>query len=106
MFEIQASQLAARRGGNAEIKAFARQMVYDHTASSAALRTAIHGQSGLTLPTALDSDHQHMLDDLTNASFADFDQKYIDQQTHAHQAALDLLHNYAEHGDNDALKTF
>ncbi len=106
MFEIQASRLAVRRGGNAQIKAFANQMIHDHTASSAALRTAIHGQTGLTIPTALDDDHKHMLDDLTNASAADFDQKYIDQQTHAHQDALDLLNNYSQHGDNDALKTF
>src|SRR5262249_8281674 len=84
----------------------ARQMVHDHAASSAALRMAIRGQTGLTLPTALDSDHQNLLADLTHASAADFDQKYVDQQTHAHQEALDLLHNYAEHGDNDGLKTF
>jgi putative membrane protein len=106
MFEIQASRLAARRGGNAQIKAFANQMIHDHTASSAALRTAIHGDANLPLPTALDDAHKHMLDDLTNASAADFDQKYIDQQTHAHQDALDLLTNYGQHGDNDALKTF
>jgi putative membrane protein len=106
MYEIQASRMAERRAGNAHIKAFATQMVRDHTASSAALRAAIHGQSGLSLPAALDSDHQNMLKELTDASAADFDQKYVDQQTHAHQDALDLLENYAQHGDNDALKTF
>ena len=106
MFEIQASRLAQRRAGNAQIRTFAQSMIHDHTASTAALRTAIHGQSGLTLPTALDDDHQHMLDDLTNASAADFDQKYVDQQTHAHSDALNLLQDYGQRGDTDALKTF
>jgi putative membrane protein len=106
MFEIQAAQLAETRG-NTAVKPFARQMVTDHRASTAALRTALQGQAGLpALPTALDADHQNMLNDLRNANAAEFDQKYVDNQTHAHQDALRLMQNYAQNGDNAALKTF
>src|SRR5262245_33342015 len=68
MFEIQAAQLATTRG-NTAVKAFARQMITDHRASTVALRAALNGQTGLpALPTALDQDHQNMLDELRNAS--------------------------------------
>ncbi len=106
MFEIQAAQLAQTRG-NTAVKAFARQMLIDHRASTVALRAALHGQTGLpALPTALDQAHQNMLTDLRNASAAEFDQKYADNQTSAHRDALSLLQNYAQNGVNAALKTF
>lgn len=107
MFEVQAGQLAQTRGGNAAIRAFARQMVQAHTATTAAMKAALQGQSGLPAPpTALDQDHQNMLNDLRNASAAEFDQKYIDNQTHAHEDALNLMNGYAQTGDNAALKAF
>ena len=106
MFEIQAGQLASTRAQNADIKAFARTMVHDHRATTAQLTTIVHGVDGVTLPTALDDEHTSLLNDLRNASAADFDQKYVDQQTHAHANALDLMQNYSQHGDNSALQAF
>jgi putative membrane protein len=107
MFEIQAGRLAETRGGNSAIKAFGRQMVQDHTATSSALQAALRGQTGLpTPPTALDQDHQNMLNDLRNASAADFDQKYTDNQTHAHEDGLNLMQDYAHNGDNAQLRQF
>ena len=43
---------------------------------------------------------------LKNASGADFDRAFIDQQKQAHQKALDLLRQYQAGGDNQALKDF
>ncbi|MFZ2029667.1 MAG: DUF4142 domain-containing protein [Vitreimonas sp.] len=106
MYEIQASQLANRRAGNAQIRTFAQTMVHDHTATSTQLRGIVRGHADLPLPTALDQAHQDMLRDLTNASAAEFDQKYIDQQTHAHEDAEHLLTDYAQGGDNPDLRSF
>ena len=106
MFEIQASQLAVRRAQNASIRAFATQMVHDHTATTAQLRTIVHGHADLPLPTALDQAHTDMLTELRNANAAEFDQKYVDQQTHAHEDAEHLLSDYSHNGENDALKGF
>lgn len=106
LFEMQAGELAQTRG-NTAVKAFARQMVHDHRATTAGLQAALHGQTGLPAPpTALDQDHQNMLNDLRNANAAEFDQKYVDNQTHAHQDALTLMQNYARSGDNEALRMF
>ncbi len=107
MFEVQAGQLAQTRGGNDAIKNFARQMVTDHRATASAMQAALHGQDGLPPPpTALDQDHQNMLNELRNAGAAEFDQKYVDNQTHAHQDALNLMQDYAQNGDNATLRQF
>ena len=107
MFEVQAGQLAETRAGNSAIKSFAQQMVHDHRQTTAALEAALRGQDGLPAPPGgLDQDHQNMLNDLRNANAAEFDQKYVDNQTHAHQDALNLMQDYAQHGDNAALRAF
>ncbi len=106
MYEIQASRLANRRAQNREIKTFAQQMITDHTATTTQLTGLVRGLSGVNLPTALDQKHQDLIAALTNASAADFDQVYVDQQTEAHENALDLLQRYGQTGDNDALRGF
>ena len=47
-----------------------------------------------------------MIDDLNKAAAADFDQTYMNQQTMAHQATLDLMSGYAGGGDVDTIKAF
>ena len=106
MYEVQASRLAVRRAGNAQIRSFAQTMIHDHTATTTQLRGLVRGHDDLPLPTALDQQHQDMINELTNANAAEFDQKYVDQQTHAHQDAESLLTGYARDGDNADLKNF
>jgi putative membrane protein len=107
MFEIQAGQLAEKRATNPDVKAFAAMMVRDHTKSSAALKKAIadSGQN-ITLPTALPSDKQTALNDLTNADVQAFDRRYMEGQVDAHQQALNLLQRYAQDGDVPAIKAW
>jgi len=107
MFEISAAKLAATRATDADVKAFAKMMVADHTKSTEALKKAItdSGQA-LTLPTILPDDLKDKLDDLTKADAKDFDANYMDNQVDAHQAALDLMQRYAQDGDVAQIKTF
>jgi len=107
MFEVQAGQLARERSRSAEIREFAQQMVTVHTDSTAQLRTAIAGVTPApALPTALDANQQAKLDALRAAQGDAFDQMYLDQQTEAHENALTLFRNYAEHGDTAAVRAF
>lgn len=107
MFEIEAAKVALDRSTNADVKAFAKQMVEDHTKAAEALKAAI-AESGqaLNLPLALKDDMQAKVNDLKNASADDFNKMYISGQVDAHQNALNLLKRYAEDGDVAALKTF
>src|ERR1700709_873501 len=55
MFEIQSSE-AALNSGNASVKAFAQQMIADHTRTTTELKAAISaGNMKATLPTAMNS---------------------------------------------------
>ena len=105
MYEIESGKLAADRAASADVKSFAAQLQTDHSKSAADLKAAAQG-AGITVTPALDAEKQGMLDALKAAKGDDFDRLFIDQQTTAHQKALQLLQNYASAGDKDALKAF
>jgi putative membrane protein len=107
LYEIQSSQLALGKAQSAQVKAFAKQMIAEHTATTNQLKAlAAKQEVGRALPTELDPRHKAMLDALKGASGASFDKAYIDQQTTAHQEALLLHGNYASKGQFDDLKAF
>ncbi|MBS0505063.1 MAG: DUF4142 domain-containing protein [Proteobacteria bacterium] len=106
LFEIESSKLAQAQGSDAKVKDFAAMLVKDHTKSTADLK-AIAAKEKIDLPPpALDADNQGKLDALKAVKGADFDKLYISQQIPAHEAALQLMQNYAATGDNEAVKGF
>ncbi|MDP8915640.1 MAG: DUF4142 domain-containing protein [Pseudomonadota bacterium] len=105
MYEIEASRLALERAESAQVREFAQAMIDAHTRTTTEAKAAIQAQNlTVTLPTALDGEHQGMINDLRGASGEEFDQRYLDQQTHAHQEALDELEDHARDGANAAFK--
>ncbi len=103
MYEIQAAQIAEKRAKTKDIQAFAKMMVTDHTKSTAMMKPLIQA-AGQTPPDKLDNRRQGFLDHLTQASDADFDKVYVDQQVAAHQETLDLMNGYAKDGSDAGLK--
>src|SRR3546814_3043449 len=61
MTEIAAAKVAVAKSGNPEIKNFANKMIKDHSQADNELK-ALAKKKGVTLPTALDKDHQDKLD--------------------------------------------
>jgi putative membrane protein len=105
MFEIQSSQLALEKQPDKDTKPFARRMVKDHEKTSKELKALIDsGKVKATLPTALDSAHQKLLDDLKAKSGKDFDAGFDQAQVKGHQDAVALFEAYAKGGDNADLK--
>jgi putative membrane protein len=104
MFEIQSNKLAEDKG-NASEKAFATQMVTDHTKTSTELKGLISGgKDKEALPTALDSSHQSKLDKLKGENGKDFSSDFNSMQVSAHKDAVSLFERYAKGGDTPALK--
>ena len=104
-FEIAAANLARDKAGSADIKSFAAMMFEDHTASTAKIKKA-SGEAEPRIvpdPTLTDSLNAK-LDDLKKLSGANFDKEYASQQVDAHQSALSLLTDYADHGEVASLK--
>jgi putative membrane protein len=105
MFEIQSSQLALSKEADADTKPFAEKMVQDHQKTSTELKALVDGgKVKARLPTALDSQHQKMLDELKGKNGKDFDASYDQTQLKAHQDAVTLFEAYAKSGDNAELK--
>jgi putative membrane protein len=105
MFEIQSSQLALSKEADADTKPFAEKMVQDHQKTSTELKALVDGgKVKATLPTALDSQHQKMLDELKGKNGKDFDASYDQTQLKSHQDAVALFEAYAKSGDNAELK--
>lgn len=103
MYEIQAGEIAQRKGQSATVKEFGKMMVADHTAMSNVMKPLITA-AGQTAPTGLDERRKGMIDNLNAAAAGDFDKVYLDQQEAAHNEALALMRGYAENGDDAGLK--
>ncbi|GAB1584060.1 DUF4142 domain-containing protein [Phyllobacterium phragmitis] len=106
MFEIESSKLAAERTDDAT-KAFARQMIQDHQKTTTELKQLVDsGKVKATVPTAMTSDHQEMLDELKGLEGEAFTEQYRSDQVDAHEDAVDLFQRYAKEGDNADLKAW
>ena len=103
LFERQEGQLMSS-SRNRDVARFARQMVRDHSNSTAMVKAAAM-RSGLhPRPPMLDGDMRRNLAMLRAARGADRDRLYIRQQKQAHQDALMLHQGYANGGDRPALR--
>jgi putative membrane protein len=105
-FEIQSSQLAQKNAKSAELRAFADQMIADHTKAAAEFKTALQ-EAGITPP----NDSMGVMDlakyeklHLTTAN--SFDGAYAKAQLDAHEKAVALFRDYAQTGQTQALKEF
>ena len=94
MFEIQSNKLA-ENNGNTQEKAFAAQMVNDHTKTSMEPKGLVSsGKVKEELLTALDSSHQRKLDKLKGESGKDFSSDFNAMQVSAHKDAVSLFERY------------
>jgi putative membrane protein len=101
MFEIQSSQLALTKQPDADTKPFAEKMVLDHRKTSSELKGLVDsGKVKGKLPTALDSEHQTILDELKAKDGKEFDRQYDQIQLTAHREAVSLFDAYSKNGEN------
>lgn len=101
MYEIESSRLALQRTRVPMHRMHAEMMIRDHTNTTNQLKAAA-ATAGLGVPMTMLPMHQAMLADLSRAT--DFDGVYHQQQVLSHEQALALHGNYAQRGDNPALR--
>jgi putative membrane protein len=106
-FELAAAREAMQRSSSSNVKAFAAMMLRDHASSTAELQKALASAGEpLSAPQAPPASLQSKLAELGQAPPAAFDRAYLESQLGAHGAAVALLQDYAQNGDNVALKAF
>lgn len=101
-FEIAAAEIAATNASSQAVKDFAREMIKAHTESTAKIKAAA---GALVADATLTADQKEDLAELRAKKGPEFDESYIDDQVDAHQDALAMMRDYAEHGDTASLKT-
>jgi putative membrane protein len=106
--EIAAGKIAQTKASNADVKAYAREMVTAHTAmdKKGASITGATGASNAAIRDSVVSANQAMASQLQSAnSGADFDRAYIEGQVMAHQNTLNFLQAAQNQAQNAELKS-
>jgi len=84
MAEVELGKLAQTKATNQQVKAFAQQMVTDHTKANNEL-IDVAKLKNITLPSAPGADEQKVLADLTKKSGKDFDKAYVNAMVDDHK---------------------
>ena len=107
IYEIQSAELALNKATDEQTKAFAQQMIKDHTKTTNDIKGMVQsGKVAANPPATLDDKHQRMLDRLKAMEPAQFTQEYHREQVIAHQDAVAMFGQYAKDGDNATLKAW
>jgi putative membrane protein len=104
LYENQSSQLAQSRAQSPAVRDFAQMMIADHANTTRQLSAAAQATGMGPLAPALLPMQARMMEQLRAAPAGGFDRLYLDQQVQAHQMALSLHSNYAQHGDTPQLR--
>jgi putative membrane protein len=108
--EIAEGKIATTKATNAKVKAFARQMVTDHTAmlnegNSFAKKNNITPDSTKNDVIDLQKSAMDEVKDLqTKAKGADWDKDFVDKEIDGHKKVLDQLQNFQNSTTNAQLK--
>lgn len=90
MLEVAASRMALEKSSNAEVKAFAEQMIADHGKANEAVK-ALAAARNVALPAEMLATHKAEIDTLARLEGAAFDQAYaqrIGVQSHMNAVML------------------
>jgi putative membrane protein len=105
MAEVEFGKLAQEKGSDAKVKEFAAMMVKDHGMANEEL-SSIAKMKNITLPAALDNEHDKKLEELKSKSGKDFDKAYVMAMVEGHQKTLDLMTDGATNCKDSDLKAF
>ena len=93
--EILLGTDAQQKAANADVKAFAKTMVTDHTKLNQEL-TSLAGEHGAALPKDLTKDNQQLIDRLSRLSGTDFDKQYMSAMISGHEQAVTAFEERAK----------
>ncbi|MGZ7030416.1 MAG: DUF4142 domain-containing protein [Thermoanaerobaculia bacterium] len=105
MTEVKLGELAAANAKSADVKAFGQRMVTDHGKANDEL-SQFAATKGLTLPPALDAEHQKTYDELAKKNGAAFDKAYMDDMVKDHVMDVDEFKKQSTAANDPDLKAW
>jgi putative membrane protein len=103
-YEIDAARVVLAQSRTPGVRAFAQEMIEDHTRALASMRQAATASGLPEPPAAMSSDQASLLAALQSNRGADFDKLYARQQILAHSQALAVEQSYASAGPDGKLR--
>ncbi|MBG6234605.1 putative membrane protein [Pedobacter sp. CAN_A7] len=92
MLEVVFAELATKKASSTKVKAFAAQMIKDHSQANKEL-AAIAEKAGILLPTELLPEQKKQYDRLVTLTGAAFDKEYMQMMVDGHQKTVELFKN-------------
>ncbi|MBV8214225.1 MAG: DUF4142 domain-containing protein [Verrucomicrobia bacterium] len=103
--EVELGKLASQKSHNADVKAFADQMVTDHSKANDNLKP-IADSAGVQMPTKLTGEPKTLYDKLSNLSGAAFDKTYIHAMVQGHEETAKLYETESGKVKDSQLKSY
>jgi putative membrane protein len=97
MMEVELGKQASAKGEHADVRAFGKKMIDDHTKAANELKQVAKGE-GLAVPETMDAKHQETVDELSAKKGADFDEEYIDDMVDGHEHVVEAFRDQAAEG--------
>jgi putative membrane protein len=101
--EVQAAEMAERKTGNADVKAFAEMLATDHHKANSELKTLADSKK-VSLSTEPSSSAQSKDKSLDAKTGGDFDKAFIDQQVTNHKKDIDDFQKEANEAKDTDVK--
>ena len=106
MVEANLGQLAENVAASQQVKDYGNMLVTDHTADYKQL-TDVAKQANLTVPTAIDAEHDKMMiDPFQKLKGAAFDRKYAQEMVAGHTKAIEIYKKESAYAQNETLRSY
>lgn len=105
MAEVAAGKIGEQKSVSKAVKAFASQMVKDHTAVNDEAKS-LASQLNITLPGAPGEEHQKKVADLGDKKGKDFDKDFIDMMVADHKSTINLFRDASDDDIAPEVKSF
>lgn len=106
MVEANLGQLAQNVAASQQVKDYGAMLVTNHTNDYQQLQAAAQ-QANLTVPTAIDSEHNKaLIGPMQKLKGAAFDHRYIQEMIAGHTKAIDVYKKEEANAQNPAIKSY
>ncbi len=105
MLEVKLGELAQTNAASADVKAFGKMMVDDHSKANKELMD-LAAAKAITVPATMGEDNMKMYNDLMAKKGTDFDKAYMDMMVDDHEDDVDMFRKESESGADAEIKMF
>lgn len=103
--EMRLGELAVKKGASDDVRAFGQMMMDHHSKAASDLKASV-ADTGMKLPTALDTKHKKALDRLGKLSGEAFDREYMKMMVSEHEKDLATFRNASKQLSDPQVKEF